>query len=125
MGNQLSCIVIKGVIHDTFQIYLLDFDSGKWFHYHDVGHLDYVAAYGHELTTFEISFDCWIHDQIIFEIFFKEKRPQAILSNMNFSYSVQTRKLTKIEGIKNEDIIFGDHVILHTNSLISLPSTPT
>ncbi|XP_058757222.1 uncharacterized protein LOC131630471 isoform X2 [Vicia villosa] len=103
MGNQLSCIVIKDF--KTFKIYLLDFESGKWSLYHDMGHFDCVAASGHEFIICDIC--CWIHDQIIFSLFSKERKRHLdrIINNLHFSYSVKTRKLTKIEGISMGDQI--------------------
>lgn len=63
MGNHLSCIVYKDKINEAYQIYILDFDSGKWSLYHAMGHFDYVAACcGHKLEIFSLVFCLWIND---------------------------------------------------------------
>lgn len=122
MGNRLSCIATKDT-YSTYQIYILDFDSGKWSLHHEMGPFDYVSACGHRLNTTDVKFRLWINDQIIFRV----RLPQSPIGNLlpglqyiHFGYNVKTRQLTKIE-----DIDVGNfEVCLHTNSLVSLPSTP-
>ncbi|XP_045789608.1 uncharacterized protein LOC123884539 [Trifolium pratense] len=125
MGNRISCIASKDLSSTTYQIYILDFDSGKWSLYHEMGPFDYVAACGLELDIIDVVFRFWINDQIIFRVslgpvhnnsdIFKNKK------YMHFGYNVKTRQLTKIEGIAEGNF----EVWLHTNSLVSLPRTPT
>lgn len=119
-GNQLSCTV-RSLRNETYQIYILDFDSGKWSFYHEMGPFDYVAACGLDLVILLLLFRYWIHDQIIFRVVIfprtEENWPRG-KHTMHFSYNVNTRQLTKIE-----DIAMGSHEVwLHTNSLVSLPS---
>jgi hypothetical protein len=64
----------------------------------------------------------WINDQIIFRV---SLHPiDYILANLktiHFGYNVKTKQLTKIEGIEMGNF----EVWLHTNSLVSFPSTST
>ncbi|KAL5098698.1 hypothetical protein RYX36_003025 [Vicia faba] len=127
MGNQLSCVVPKSVDKsEAYHIYILDFDSGKWSLYYETEpfHFDFVADCGRRFTILFISFRFWILDQIIFQIVIGpwkiENMPKGRYT-MHFSYSVGTRKFTKLEGITTAN----HDVWLHTNSLISLPTTPT
>ena len=123
MGNHLSCIAYKDEIYEAYQIYILDFDSGKWSLYHEMGHFDYLAACGHELNNLSsVVFRFWVNDQIIFRV----TRPRFNLAYMSpdkfihFGYNVKTKQLTCIEGIDAE----GSYELwLHTNSLVSLSST--
>ncbi|CAI8594684.1 unnamed protein product [Vicia faba] len=119
-GNQLTCIV-SIVLHETYQISILDFDSGKWSLYHEMGPFDFVAACGRELIINFLLFRYWIHDQIIFRVASSPEIFPRGRYSIHFSYNVNTRQVTKIEGID-----MGNHEVwLHTNSLFSLPSTPT
>lgn len=123
LGNRLSCIMSND-FNRTFQIYILNFDSGKLSLYHEMGPFDYVATCGHEVYIHLVRFCLWINNQIIFRV------PQCQnqigntspdIKNIHFGYNVNTRQLTKIG-----DIDVGHfEVCLHTNSLISLPRTPT
>ncbi|XP_004510667.1 uncharacterized protein [Cicer arietinum] len=115
MGNRLSCIKNKG-FSTTYQIFILDFDTGNWSLYHEMGPFDYAAACGRELKIMTVEFRLWIDDQIIFQVALCETGKR-----INFSYNIKTRQLTKIEGIAEGYF----EVWLHTNSLVSLPSTPT
>ncbi|KAK2426183.1 F-box/kelch-repeat protein [Trifolium repens] len=138
MGDHLSCIVRKGYFdHNTYKIYILDFDSGKWSLYHKTRPLDYAIPFGHE--TRGETFCLWINDQIIFQVYIKEKEDihswkrsinfskkkediYADDKSIHFSYNVKTRRLKKIEGITEEGVF---RVWLHTNSLVSLPNIST
>jgi hypothetical protein len=115
MGNRISCVVYKKGTCTIYQIYILDFHSGKWSLYHEMEPFDHV-------TTSSGVFCLWINDQIIFRITLRP-RPQEIMSRsikkIHFCYNVRTKKLTKIEDIDVGDVV----VWLHTNSLASLPST--
>ncbi|KAK2353566.1 F-box and associated interaction domains-containing protein [Trifolium repens] len=119
MGDRISCIVYKDI---SYEIYVLDFDSGKWFLYHEMGPFDYASACGHELDIRSAMFCLWINDQIIFRV---SLHPiDYILANfetIHFGYNVKTKQLTKIEGIE----VGNFQVWLHTNSLFSFPSTST
>ncbi|XP_058763919.1 uncharacterized protein LOC131637336 isoform X1 [Vicia villosa] len=123
-GNQISCIV-SIIPNKRYQIYILDFDSGKWSLYHEMGPFDFVAACGLEFFIKVLLFLYWIHDEIIFRVSrtssIEENLPIGGRYTMHFSYNVKTRQVTKIEDIA----IFNHEVWLHTNSLFSLPSTPT
>ncbi|XP_058763877.1 uncharacterized protein LOC131637309 [Vicia villosa] len=123
-GNQISCIV-SIVENKRYKIYILDFDSGKWSLYHEMGPFDYVAACGQEFFVKFLLFRCWIHDEIIFRVSRSSTREENLpiggRYTMHFSYNVKTRRVTKIEDIA----MFNNEVWLHTNSLFSLPSTPT
>jgi hypothetical protein len=130
MGNRLSCIASKDFSNDlsddlsstTYQIYILDFDSGKWSVYLEMGPFDYVVACGHELDIMDVVFRFWIDDQIIFRVTLDDtKYIFTNLKNKLFGYNVKTKQLTKIEGIDVDNF----EVWLHTNSLISFPSTST
>jgi hypothetical protein len=68
MGNCLSCIVCKDACYKRFEIYILDFDAGKWSFYHEMGPFDYVAACGREPNIFCVVFRLWINDQLIFRV---------------------------------------------------------
>jgi hypothetical protein len=123
MGNRLSCIASKGFSNDlsntTYQIYILDFHSGKWSIYHEMGPFDYVAACVHEHFITDVVFRFWIDDQIIFRVTLN-KSIFTHKKKIHFGYNVKTKQLTKIE-----DIDVGDfEVWLHTNSLVTLPSSP-
>jgi hypothetical protein len=116
MRNHLSCIVNEYPTK-TFQIYILDINSGKWSLYHEIVLFDYVLACGHvdssEFVNISICF--WMHEQIIFKLYFppKEERLITHLKKVHLGYNVETRQLTKIEGIPEGDY----DVKLHTNSL--------
>jgi len=43
MGSHLSCIAAKD-LNKTFEIYILDFVSGKWSLYYEMGHFDYYEC---------------------------------------------------------------------------------
>jgi hypothetical protein len=127
MGNRLSCIASKDFSNDlsntTYQIYILDFHSEKWSIYHEMGPFDYVAACGHEHSIIhfitDVVFRFWIDDQIIFRVTLN-KSIFTHKKKIHFGYNVKTKQLTKIE-----DIDVGDfEVWLHTNSLVTLPSSP-
>ncbi|XP_058778011.1 uncharacterized protein LOC131652223 [Vicia villosa] len=127
MGNLLSCVVRKHVDDgEAYHIYILDFDSGKWSLYHEMEPFDFVTTSGRKLCIVSLLFRFWIHDQVIFRVttlhFNNENLPEGRCT-VHFSYSVKTRKLTKIEAIA----MANNEVWLHTNSLIALPSrsTPT
>lgn len=123
MGNRLS--YIKKGFSTTYQIFILDFDTGNWSLYHEMGPFDHAAACGHKLVG--VDFLLWIDDQIMI---------QAALcatgKRIYFSYNIKTRQLTKIELTKIEwskiegiaEVTYFN-VRRHTNSLVSLPSTPT
>ncbi|XP_045791658.1 uncharacterized protein LOC123886380 [Trifolium pratense] len=115
MGNRISCIVYKDGTHTTYQIYILDFHSGKWSLYHE------MEPFNHVITSFGV-FCLWINDQIIFRIALRsQENMSGNIKKIHYGYDVKTRKLTKIE-----DIDVGNFdVWLHTNTLASLPSTPT
>ncbi|XP_058745518.1 uncharacterized protein LOC131618273 [Vicia villosa] len=116
IGDFLSCIV-TGNSFSTYKIYILDLDSGKWSLYHEMGPFDYLAAYGHNLNPISVSFRLWINNQIIFRVGMHQNYSRK---NIHFGYNVKTKQLTKIE-----DVDMGDfEVWLHTNSLVSLPTTP-
>jgi len=110
MGNRFCCIAHKD-LYTTFQIYILDFDTGEWSHYHEMGPFDYVAACGHELNILYVVCCLWINDQIIF----KESLFGRDIKNIHFSYNVKTKHLTKIEGISMGNF----RVWPHVNSLVS------
>jgi len=65
MENRLSCIVYKDHFQKRHPIYNLDFDSGKWSLYREMGPFDYVAACGNQLDIMSEIFCLWINDQII------------------------------------------------------------
>ncbi|CAJ2630353.1 unnamed protein product [Trifolium pratense] len=118
MGNCISCILRKGVKYRTFQIYNLDFASGKWSFYHEMTPFDYLVACGHELNNIlHVVVRLWINNQIILRVVVKWDG--KIAKSMHFSYNVKTRQLTEIEGID----VGHNHieVWLHTNSLVLLP----
>ncbi|AET00330.1 hypothetical protein MTR_5g090860 [Medicago truncatula] len=122
MGNCLSCIVYKDHFQKRYQIYTLDFDSGEWSLYHEMGPFNYVAASGNQLNIMSAIFRLWINDQIIIRVAIRPIRNMLTNEkNIHFSYNVKTKQLTKIEGIASGDF----EVWLHTNSLFSFPSTPT
>jgi hypothetical protein len=119
MGNRISCIVYKDL---SYEIYVLDFDSGKWFLYHEMGPFDYASACGHELDMTRVVFRFWINDQIIFRVTLCPiDNIFTNIKNIHFGYNVKTKQLTKIEGID----VGNFEVWLHTNSLVSFPSTLT
>ena len=123
MGNRLSCIASKE-FYRTYQIFILDLDSGKWSLYHEMGPFDYVSACGQELQILFVAFRLWINDQIIFKVALSKNLIGDISSgqkNIHFGYNVKTRQLTMNEGIDVGDF----DVWFHINSLVSLPSTPT
>jgi hypothetical protein len=87
-----------------------------------MGPFDYVVACGHELDIMDVVFRFWIDDQIIFRVTLDDtKYIFTNLKNKLFGYNVKTKQLTKIEGIDVDNF----EVWLHTNSLISFPSTST
>jgi hypothetical protein len=104
----------------------LDLDLGKWILYHEMGPFDYEATCGHELNTamMGLNFRFWINDQIFFIAFIhptENRKPFSGVTNIIFCYNVKTRQLTK-----TDDITVGHfQALLHTNTLVSLPSTPT
>lgn len=132
MGDRLSCIVlVKGFSSaGAYQIYALDLDLGKWTLYHEMGPFDYGAICGHELdfdiniSILGLRFRFWINDQIFFIALIDSSINRKSFSGVKkiiFCYNVKTRQLTKID-----DIIVGHfEAWLHTNTLVSLPSTPT
>lgn len=67
MENHLSCIAYKD-FSQTYQIFIFDFDSGKWRLYHERGPFDYVVACGQEFHVLFITFRLWINNQIIFQV---------------------------------------------------------
>ncbi|WJX14015.1 hypothetical protein P8452_04332 [Trifolium repens] len=115
MGNHISCILYKDL---SYEIYVLDFGSGKWFPYHEMGPFDYASACGHELDSRSAVFCLWINEQIIFRVYLRQN--QTGIKSVYFGYNVKTRQLTKIEGIDAGNF----DIWLHTNSLVSLPSNP-
>ncbi|CAK8560675.1 unnamed protein product [Lathyrus sativus] len=121
MGGRLSCTAYN-YSYMTYQIYILDFDSRKWSLYGDMGPFDFMAACGHNLNTANVAFRFWINNQIIFRAALSQNQIENVIPRItyiHFSYNVETKHLTKIE-----DIDVGDfEVWLHTNSLVSLPST--
>ncbi|RHN53787.1 hypothetical protein MtrunA17_Chr5g0399631 [Medicago truncatula] len=122
MGNHLSCIVNNDAFCRTFQIYVLDFELGKWSLYHEMGPFDFPTACGHEIHILCVVFCFWINHQIILRVSLLKRRNTSVTSRetMHFSYNVKIKRLTKIDNIVVGDI----KVWLHTNSLVSLPSTP-
>jgi hypothetical protein len=124
MGNHLSYIAPKSVHdHKTHTIYILDFDSGKWSLYHEMGPFDFAASCCHETIILLALVHLLINDQIIFQVYIRKKRDIGRdLRSIYFSYNVKTGQLKKIEDIVEES---GITVWLHTNSLVSLPSTST
>jgi len=121
--NRLSCIVYKDHLQKRYQIYILDFDSGKWSLYHEMGPFNYAAACGNnQLNITSVIFRLWINDQIIIRVALHSTGNMLTNKrNMHFGYNVKTKQLTKIEGISLGDF----EVWLHTNSLFSFPSTIT
>ncbi|XP_058745514.1 uncharacterized protein LOC131618270 [Vicia villosa] len=120
MGDRLSRIVSIDS-YRTYQIYIFDFDSGNWSLYHEMRPFDYMTASGHNLNPRSVSFRMWINDQIIFQVGLHKSQTGSMSSrkNIHFGYNVKTKQLTKIE-----DVMVGDfEVWLHTNSLVSLPTT--
>ncbi|CAL5195948.1 unnamed protein product [Lathyrus oleraceus] len=120
MGDRLSRIVSIDS-YRTYQIYIIDFDSGKWSLYHEMGPFDYMSASDHNLNPKSVSFCLWIHDQIIFQVGLHENQIGSMFTSksIHFGYNVKTKQLTKIEDIEVGDF----EVWLHTNSLVSLPTT--
>lgn len=107
MENYLSCIVNIDEDLSIYQIYILDFDSGKWSLYHTMGPFDI-----HELEIKSVEFLLWINDQIILRVV--DAAFKFINIKIYFGYNVKTRQLTKIE-----DIGMGPfEVWSHTNSLV-------
>ncbi|XP_045792406.1 uncharacterized protein LOC123887161 [Trifolium pratense] len=125
MRDRLSCIVlVKGIsrISRTYQIYALDLDLGKWTLYHEMGPFDYGDTCGHVLG---LMFRFWINDQIFFIALTRppeiRKSYSAVTKSILFCYNVKTGQLTK-----TDDTVVGSfQAFLHTNTLVSLPSTPT
>jgi len=121
MGGRLSCIVAKD-LYKTFEIYILDFVSGKWSLYHEMGPFDYMAECGHELNIMSVDFSFWINGQIIFRVTQRQKQRGNIFPGYNsihFGYNVKTKQLAKIE-----EIDVGNFAVwLYTKNLVSLPST--
>ncbi|CAI8608250.1 unnamed protein product [Vicia faba] len=125
MENRLSCIAYKD-FSQTYQIFIFDFNSGKWRFYHEMGPFDYVAACGQELHVLFVTFRLWINDQIIFQVALNQNPIGNIPlapspKSIHFGYNVKTRHLTKIEGVAEGNF----EVWLHTNSLVSLPCPPS
>ncbi|CAJ2648173.1 unnamed protein product [Trifolium pratense] len=127
MGDRLSCIVLAKGISRTYQIYALDLDLGKWNLYHEMGPFDYGANCGHKLDNDQIMslmFRFWINDQIFFIALIgppKNLKSFPGITNIIFCYNVKTRQLIKID-----DSGVGDfQALLHSNTLVSFPSTPT
>ncbi|CAL5195946.1 unnamed protein product [Lathyrus oleraceus] len=123
MGNCLSCVVTIDSTR-THQIYILDFDSGEWSLYHEIGPFDYMPAFGHSYN-FNIPivvFCLWINDRIIFRVGLHQNQIGNMFSckHIHFGYNVKTKQLTKLEDIDEGNF----EVWLHTNSLVSLPTTP-
>ncbi|CAJ2630190.1 unnamed protein product [Trifolium pratense] len=129
MGDHLSCIACKAELYKTYQIYILNFDLGKWFLYHEMGHFDRdVACVCHKLGILNVRnmvFRFWINDQIIFQVALpRHELARNTLSDkklIHFGYNVKTKQLTYIEEIG----VGHFEVWLHTISLVSLPSSPT
>jgi hypothetical protein len=123
MKNRLSCIAYKES-YRTYQVFILDFNLGKWSLYHEMGPFDYVAACGQQLNILLVKFRFWINDQVIFKVVLHQNSARNSYlnpKNIHFGYNVKTKQLTKIEGID----VGAYEVWLHTNSLVSLPSTAT
>ena len=121
MKNRLSCIAYEDS-YRTYQIFILDFDSGQWSLYHEMEPFDYVAACGHELDILFVEFRLWINDQVIFNVTVYQNSARNLYpKNIHFGYNVKTKQLTKIEGIA----VGAFEVWLHNNSLVSFPSTAT
>lgn len=123
MGNRFSCIAYKD-FSQTYQIFIFDFDSGKWRLYHEMRPFDCVAACGQELHVLFVTFRLSINDQIIFQVALNQNPignipPAPIPKSIHFGYNVKTRQLTKTEGVAEGNF----EVWLHTNSLVSLPCT--
>ncbi|RHN53723.1 hypothetical protein MtrunA17_Chr5g0398931 [Medicago truncatula] len=80
MGNHLSCIVHEDPIK-TFQIYILDINSGKWSLYHEMVLFDYVVACGqlsvNDTKMILISILFGMNEQIIFQLCFPTKEKSA------------------------------------------------
>lgn len=132
MGDCLSCIVLVEGISSAgaYQIYALDLDLGKWTLYHEMGPFDYGAICGHELdfdvniSILGLRFCFWINGQIFFIALIDPAINRKSFSGVEriiFCYNVKTRQLTKID-----DIAVGHFEAWpHTNTLVSLPSSPT
>ncbi|CAJ2638541.1 unnamed protein product [Trifolium pratense] len=124
-GDRISCIdEFDNEFGTTFQIYILNFDSGKLSLYHEMGPFDFVAICGCKVYS-SLIFRLWINDQIIFQVYVLPN--EKISSNyekvnyqkMHFGYNMETGQLTKIG-----DIDMGDfEVWLYTKTLITLPHT--
>ncbi|XP_058745517.1 uncharacterized protein LOC131618272 [Vicia villosa] len=101
MGDRLSRIVTIN-LHRTYQIYILDFDSGKWSLYQEMGPFDYMIACDHNLNPRSVSFRLWINDQIIFQVGLRKNQTGSMSSHksIHFGYNVKTKQLTKIEDIE-------------------------
>ncbi|RHN39711.1 hypothetical protein MtrunA17_Chr8g0346821 [Medicago truncatula] len=101
MGNRLSCIE----------------------HGHEMEPFVCMGACGPGIDIMSVVFRFWINDQIIFRFSLHQDRIGNIFSGIkriHFGYNVKTRQLTKIKDIDEGNI----EVWLHTNNLVSLPSTP-
>jgi hypothetical protein len=119
VGDRLSYVASNDL--STFQIYILNFDSGKLSLYHEMGPFDFVATCGREVCIVTIQFSLWINNQIIFKVTLRPNKEETLsLAYMHFCYNVKTRQLAKIENIDVGDFA----VWLHTNNLFSLPNTP-
>jgi hypothetical protein len=91
MGNSLSCIVATLT---TYEIYILDYDSGKWSLYHEMEPFVYRGACGPDIDVMSVVFRFWINDQIIFRFSLHQDRIGNILSGIkriHFGYNVKTR----------------------------------
>ncbi|CAJ2663031.1 unnamed protein product [Trifolium pratense] len=118
MGNRLCCILLD-YINRAHQFEILYFDSEKWSLYYKMESIDFEAACGHELNIWSVRFRLLINDHIIIRC--QTENSFTCIENVHFCYNVKTKQLTKIE-----DIDVGNfEVWLHTNSLVTLPSSPT
>lgn len=107
-------------LYKTFEIYILDFVSGKWSLYYEMRSFDYMAECGHQLNIIGVKFSLWINDQIIFQVTLRQNQRGSIFTRTNgihFGYNVKTKQLTM-------DIDVGNFAVwLYTKNLVSLPST--
>jgi hypothetical protein len=79
MGNHLSCIVNNDAFYGPFQIYVLDFELGKWSLYHEIGPFDFATACGHEIHILCVVFCFWINHQIIFRASLSKRGNRTLL----------------------------------------------
>jgi hypothetical protein len=123
IGNRLCCI-LPGYINRIYQFNIYYFDSEKWSLYYKTGHIDFVDACGLELNNiWNVVFRMWVNDHIIFQVTLLKSQTENLIpciENIHFCYNVKTKQSTKIE-----DIDVGNFKVwLHTNSLVTLPSSP-